>query len=40
MNNDKKTVRMVANDAYIKYMIERLEEVKFVIKTKRITDLT
>lgn len=38
MNKDHKTVRQVANDAYIKYLIEKLEEINFIIKTKNYTD--
>ena len=34
MNKDKKSVRMVAPDSYTKYLLEKLEEIKFVIKTK------
>lgn len=38
LNKDHKTVRQVANDAYIKYLIEKLEEINFIIKTKGIKD--
>lgn len=34
MNKDKKSVRMVAPDPYTKYLLEKLEEIKFIIKSK------
>lgn len=38
INKQHKTVRMVANDAYIKYLLEKLEEIKFVIKSSNYND--
>lgn len=35
INKGGKTVRNVAKDAYVKYLIEKLEEIKFVIRTKK-----
>ena len=39
MNNEKKSVRMVAEDSYTKYLLEKLEECRFLIKTKGIKDI-
>lgn len=38
LNNNKKSVRNVAPDAYTKYLLEKLEEIKFVIKSRNFTD--
>ena len=38
LNNKKQTVRAVAPDSYTKYLLEKLEEIRFVVKAKKITD--
>ena len=35
LNNNKKSVRNVAPDAYTRYLLEKLEEIKFVVKAKK-----
>lgn len=36
LDNEKKSVRSVAPDSYTKYLLEKLEEVKFIIRAKGI----
>ena len=38
-DNEKRTVRSVAPDAYTKYLLEKLEEVKFIIRAKGLRDM-
>jgi len=38
MDNSKKSIRDVAPDAYTNYLLEKLEEVKFLIRAKGMKD--
>ena len=38
LDNRKRSVRAVAPDSYIKYLLEKLEEIRFTVKAKKITD--
>ena len=38
LNNAKESVRDVAPDVYTKFLLEKLEEIKFVVKAKGFKD--
>ena len=39
VDNEKRTVKAVAPDAYTKYLLEKLEEVKFIIRARGLKDV-
>jgi ankyrin repeat protein len=39
LDNEKRNVRSIAPDAYTKYLLEKLEEVKFIIRAKGLRDV-
>lgn len=40
MDNEKRTVKSVAPDAYTKYLLEKLEEVKFIIRARGLKEVS
>lgn len=40
VDNQKRTVRSAAPDAYTKYLLEKLEEVKFIIRARGFKDVS